>query len=476
MRKDFVCVNFGSDKFKFARVKCLPNKREITDLVIKDIRDLSDSDISKVVRGSFDKVGAKKPNVTCVLSSRLLMTKNIEIPSRDSKEIQEIITLQSGRYTPYSREEIVVDYINIGVYRQNYTKVLLIIVPRKVIKRHFAILNGAGLEIEKISISPEAIGRIYPHTTRLKTEDAPISINHISDDSTDFTVILKNKIIFMRNFPIGMHNFLTEREKSKEKFTEEIKRSLESYQSEDIERTPVQIVLTGAIEEIGDIKSALDNTLHIPTEVVPYFNRFPIKRNVLNFVSTVKQISFLDVISPLFISDELAINLVPEEVKLKKRLEARGKEIIKMGILIMAVFVLVCGILMGNIHLKSTYLEKLTLKYRSTNQEAQGLEKDFSRMQIIRNYLSSRGYPLEVLSELYSVILPDIYLNNIKFSEKGLSIRGTSESMSTVFTFVSEMEKSKYFQNVKTKYTTKRKEGDKDLTDFQITCMFEGVK
>lgn len=476
MKKEVVCINLSGDRFKFARVKCLPNKREITDLVIKDIQGLADSDISNVIRSSFNEVGAKNPNVICVLSSHLLMTKNIEIPSCDSKEIQEIVTLQSNRYTPYSREEIIIDYINIGVYRQSYTKVLLVIVPQKVIKRHFEILDGAGLEIERISISPEAIGRIYPHISRVKTGDGPISVIHVKDDSTDFTVVLKNKIIFMRNFPIGVQYLLAEREKYKERFTEEVKRSLESYKNEDIERTPSQIVLTGATEEIEDIKSALDNTLYIPTAVIPYFNRFPIKRNVLDFVSTVKQVSFLDVISPLFISDELTVNLVPEEIKLKKRLEARGKEIIKMGILIMAVFVLVCGILMGNIHLKSAYLKELTLKYHSTNQEAQGLEKDFSTMQIIRNYLSSRGYPLEILSELYNVILPDIYFNNIRFDEKEFSIRGTSESMSTVFTLVSAMEKSKYFQNVKIKYTTKRKEEDKDLTDFQITCALEGAK
>ena len=327
----------------------------------------------------------------------------------------------------------------------------------------------------KISIVPETICRIYLHISNVKPEGGPISIIHISDDFTDFSVSLENKIIFMRNFPIGMQYFLTEKEKYKEKFTGEIKRSLESYQSEDIERTPSQIVLTGAIEGIEDMKPVLEDALSIPITIIPYLDRFSIKKDVLNFISSSKSISFLDVISPLFISDELVINLMPGEVKLKRMLEIRGKEIIKMGILIMAAFVLACGILMGNIHLKGAYLEKITLKYHSINQKAQGLEKDFSRMQIVRDYLSNRGYSLEVLSELYSVILPDIYFNNIKFDEEGLSVKGTSESMSAVFMLVSKMEKSKYFQNVKTKYTTKRKEEEKDLTDFQITCAFERV-
>ncbi len=109
MRGERVCIDFSGDNFKFARLQSLSNKKEITDLVIKDIRNLSDSDISKVIRTSLNEAGAKGRNVICTISSHLVMSKNIEVPSRDPKEIQEIINLQSGRYTAYSREEIILD-------------------------------------------------------------------------------------------------------------------------------------------------------------------------------------------------------------------------------------------------------------------------------------------------------------------------------------------------------------------------------
>ena len=137
MSKELSCVSFSDDKFRFARIQGLPNKKEITELVVKDILNLSDSDTSDVIRTSFKEVGVKNLNVICNISSHLLMTKNIEIPSRDSKEIEEIINLQSGRYTPYSIDEIIIDYVKIGIYKQNYTKVLLIIIPQKVIKRYY---------------------------------------------------------------------------------------------------------------------------------------------------------------------------------------------------------------------------------------------------------------------------------------------------------------------------------------------------
>jgi hypothetical protein len=38
---------------------------------------------------------------------------------------------------------------------------------------------------------------------------------------------------------------------------------------------------------------------------------------------------------------------------------------------------------------------------------------------------------------------------------------------------VSRLEDSPYFQNVKTKYATKRKEGNNEITDFEISCPLE---
>src|SRR3972149_3451470 len=62
------------------------------------------------VRIVFAKVQGGK-EVVCVVPSKLLITKNVDMPSRDRKEIDKIVDLQAGRFTPYSRNEIVIDYL-----------------------------------------------------------------------------------------------------------------------------------------------------------------------------------------------------------------------------------------------------------------------------------------------------------------------------------------------------------------------------
>ncbi|MBN3039081.1 MAG: pilus assembly protein PilM [Candidatus Omnitrophica bacterium] len=474
MQKELICISFSADKLKIAYAKGLPGRREVQTLLVKDIGSLSEPDIAQAVKAALNELKIKSRSVICSIPSRSIITKNIEIPSRNPKEIQEIINLQSGRYTPYSREEIIVDYVNIGVYRQNYTKALLIIVPQDAIKRYVGILNLAGLDVLKVAVVPEGICHVYYHISRVKQDDTPASIIHIGADSTDFIITAKNKMIFARNIPIGVQYFLSEKEKFKEKFVEEIKKSLESYQSEDIERTPNKIILIGAIDEIKEIKEHLDKNLYIPTTLISYLEQLPFKRQALDVAASAKEVSFLDVVSPLFAEAELSIDVTPKEIKLKKALEARGKAIIKMGVLSMGAFALICAILISKIYFKTTYLEQLLTHYQAVNKEAESLEKSYNKMSVLKSYLTNRGYSLEVLNDLYSVILEDIYLSHIKFQEgKEFQIKGSSLSMSTVFTLVSNMEKSPYFENVKTRYTTKRKEEDQDLTDFHIVCTLE---
>ena len=114
------------------------------------------------------------------------------------------------------------------------------------------------------------------------------------------------------------------------------------------------------------------------------------------------------------------------------------------------------------------------MSYRTLNQEAEKLQRDFTKVSLVRNYLSGRGYSLEILSDMHNIAPLELEINDIRYDEQGkFNIKGTAESMSTVFSFVGNMEKSKYFKNVKTRNTSQRKEGSKDVTDFEIVSVLE---
>ncbi|MDD5466095.1 MAG: pilus assembly protein PilM [Candidatus Omnitrophica bacterium] len=471
-KRDFVGIDFSSNTLKLVHARGLANKRKIVNIKSCDITGLPDAEISKVIRACFNNLTVKDANIVNTVASHLILTKNIEIPSIDHGVIKKIIDLQAPRHTPYSREEIISDYIDICTYKHTYTKILLVIVARNVIKRQFEILEKAGLKLTNVFLAPEGLARSISRILKIETENAPVGILHIDESCTDFSIVFKSKVLFIRSIPIGARSLLDEKEKFVVKFIEEIKRSLEAYQAEEIESYPKTLFLTGAIEELKDVETILNNNLHLSVKIVAYLSNLIIPDEPLKAAFKTRYSSFLNVIAPLFSLEEMRVSFIPEEIKIKRSLEERGNDLIKIGVFTLTIFILLFFILLSKIYFKSVYLKELSNKYQTLDQESQKLEKESLKVKTVRNYLSSRGFFLEALTELHNISPLDLELNDIRFDEQDkFSVRGTAESMSIVFSFVDSMKKLKYFQDVKTKYTTKRKDGYKDLTDFEITAL-----
>jgi type IV pilus assembly protein PilM len=471
--QEVVGVNFNGNNLKISHIKISPNKKEVVNLLNLDITALSDMDIAKNIQIAIGALKGKKVEIIDVVPTQLVITKNIEIPSIDKKEIKEILNLQAGRHTPYSREEIIVDYVEIGTYKHSYTKVLLVIVARSVVKRHYEILDRAGFKLKRAILASEGLALTVSRTLRLEAENVPVNILHIDENFTDFSIVLKNKVIFIRSIPIGSVQLKSEKEVYQIKFVDELKRSLEAYLGGDIEVSPNMLILTGVEEALKEVDELLNRTMHLPIKILPYANIFNISELARGVMFKARQTSFFDVIAPILNYSEMKIDLIPEEVRVRRSIEERGKDLIKTGIFILSVFVLVFFILVSKIYFKGAQLNRLDSKYSTINQEAKKLEKDLLKVGLVKSYLTNRGYSLEVLTELHALVSEDIELSEIRYEGDKISVKGTADAMSSVFSFVDRMEKSKYFKEVKTRYTAKRKDGLKDLTDFEIIALTE---
>lgn len=479
-RRDLVAVEISAYGIKAAYMKILVNRAELSRVFYKDISGMQDLDISRSLRAWINDLPNKGVRIINVISSNLVISKNIEIPSIDPKEIKGIINLQAGRHTPYSREEVIVDYLEIGTYRRSYTKILLIILARHILKRQVEILVKAGLRLERVVLAPECIAHFLPKLVKSEGEGIVSGVAHIDLYSTDFIVALGGKAVFVRSIPLGARNFREEKERSETRFVEELRRSMESYHGENIEKGPALFLCTGAVEGLGGLETLLATALNMPVRVMPYFSALTVSSDLLkDSAASFKDASYLDVISACICADEAKVDLTPDDLKLKRTLEERGRDLIKTGIYIMAIFVLFIFILITKIYSKGAYVKELDEKFRSLHAQAKDLERNFTQVGLVKNYLLRRGHSLEVVSELHERMPLNLRFEDVRYDAQGkLVLRGSAESMSVVFSFVDGLEKSVFFKEVKTKYASKRKEGPKEIVDFEINCGFEneGVK
>jgi Tfp pilus assembly PilM family ATPase/Tfp pilus assembly protein PilN len=468
---DLVGIDLSTANLKVCHVRGSPGKKELVSAVIRNTNGLSEDEIAKALLVLTREFKIKNPHYVLCVPSQLVITKNIEVPSLDQREIREIVNLQAGRHTPYSREEVIVDYIPIGTYKQNYTKVLLLIVNSSVVKKQFAVLDKAGIKIDKAVLAQEGLGAFAAKS--FKFDPASVTaLVHVDDAVTDFSILFKNKVIFIRSISIGRQHLTGDREKASEKFLDEVKKSLDSYQVENVEKTPAMLVLTGAIDGVDSLDTLINEAVHIPVRAVPYLPLIPKAFKSFAPPAEAQGVSFLNVVASLQALGECRTSFIPEEVKLKAALAQRGRDLMVTAVAFLTIAVLFFMMMMTQVYFKNAYLKKLEEKYRNLGGEAKKLEKDFQKNNLVRSYLLGRGSSVNALTQLYDFAPLNLNLNYIKFENGGkYIIRGTAESMSVVFSFNGSLEKSKAFKEVKIKYTTKRVEGQKDLVDFEINCL-----
>jgi Tfp pilus assembly protein PilN len=474
-KKEIVVVSLSANSLKIGCLRSAGPKREIQGLFYRDITGVSEADVAKAALEAVVALKLKDPLFLTVIPSPVVITKNIEVPSTNPREIREIISLQAGRHTPYSREEVIVDHIDIGVYKKNYTKILMVIVTSKIIKKQIELLGKAGIAAERIFYAPEMIALAAGKALRLDTNTLPVALLHVDRDSSDFSVVYKARAVFVRSIPLGSLALSKDPEISNPKLCEEVKKSFEAYQAEDIEKNPKVLYLTGSIDKIEG--PGLEDLLKISIKPTPYMKNIALSREVIEYLSEDKGVSFFDVAASLAYAEDARVNLIPEEVKLKQILRKRGQDLLKMGILFLTILVLVFFMLLSNIYFKSAQVRILDEKLVKLDKQTSALEADFNKISLMREYFSGQGYALDVLGELIDQVPAEIELNEIRYDGKGsFSVKGIADSNSAVYGFVEALSKAAYFRDVRTRYTTKRKEAGQEIVDFEVSSLLQKRK
>lgn len=471
---DLLGFEIDETQLKIVHVQLKGLKREVKDAVVYPVRGPFDEGILNLIHQTVEKFKVVTPRAFLTVPLPLVITRNIEIPSQDPKEIQEIVNLQASRHTPYARAEIIVDTLNLGLIRERYSKVLLVIVPKETINKQIQLLDRAGLKLEKVFFPPEAIAmaaiKIFG-----RDADSTQGLLHMDHSFTTFLVVQSGKLLFMRGIHIGAKQLTEEEESYLDRFQDELEKSMEAYTADEVGAAPKSIMISGALNELTRFDDVLNEAFKTPLKRMSYIDTFNLSETARGSIGSNKMISFLNLIAPLSFYDKIKVDLTSEEKKLRLQLERWAHEILVTGILLLIFLCLIFMNVTATISFKKAYLKKIATYYLPVRDDAKQLETMLAKTTLVKSYLLGRGNSLQALTELYDATPLGIRLSEIKYDENSskFSVKGTSSLMSTVFSFVSELEKTNIFKNVKTKYVTARNENGRDVADFEINCLID---
>lgn len=472
---EYLGVQIDEEWMKVVFVRETAFRKEVVDLSNQEIQGLDDAQIAGRLAQTVARLKLLKPKTCLIVSLQSLITRVIEIPSKDPDEIREIVNLQGSRHTPFTRAEIVFDTLTLGTVRDNYTKLMLVIVPKSIVNRHTAIVEKAGLKIEKVLFPPEALAFAYARIRGDERGGQPTALLHMDAAYSTFMVVQKGKLLFVRSMTVGMNHLARERELHTERFLEELQRSMEAYQADEAGPPAKEAALTGPFAENADWTALAAEGLKLPLRFLTYHNHFPIAKAAKEAAGG-PAVSFFDVVASVLSADKMHVDLSSEERKMRRQIERRGRQIFRAAILLLVILSLGFVDLAVKLQARKTYYDRLASRYKSVRDEAKSLEQDYAKTRAVKEYLGSRGVPLETLLELYERTPLDLRLSYIKCDDNGkMTLRGTSRVMASAFSYVQALEQSPLFKNAKAKHVTSRSENGADVADFEINCVIEGT-
>ncbi len=470
-------VSLGSEILKIGHGQMGPGGFLIEGVAAEDVSKKTDAEISHILLLYCQARKVVPTQALCLIPSKQFIFKNVDIPSTEKEEVSKIIDLQAGRFTPYGRDEIVIDFVCLESLVQHFTSVLLFIVNRKIADRLAAIFQGARLQTEKVVIASDCMATTYIEAAKGAPLKGALGGLHVGEEYSELTVIDGSQVVFVRNIPVGATALKKNPEQARNDFTQELNRSISAYHDQGVGQQVERLWVTGFTES----SVALEEEFRKPDS--PYFGKievssfdyrkyFNVSQSVMGIVQQAPQFSFFEIFSVLAHSDQAKVNLLLPELKLRRRVRESSRDILGLGILIMAVFLLASLIMGSKIYFRKIVNQKLDQVSEKFGEEAKRLEVVSTKNRIVKKLIESRGKELTVLNVINGFIGDDLYLSQVNYSSEGnVSIAGTAASMSRVFAFVTQLMQSNYFSKVETKETKSRKEGKDDVADFVIDCV-----
>lgn len=471
-KKDIVVALEVTEKYlKFAQSAWIKNKREIITLEAKSLSSgIDDKAISGEISNLFKAKFIKKSRqIILCLPGYLATTRYLKVPSAEPQEIENIINLQAPKYLPYPSEELITAYYPLGCDSEGYSRIFLVIVHQDIINRYLKILKDAGFMPTVVLISFYGLYNWYlsSHTNLEMT--GPLLLVNIDYAYQDVEIISGGKLVFTRSFSI---EFKPQDQDQinlwQNKIIEEIKRSIITYQKDNIGKDPTKIVLTGSLKNTFGLEKKISGALSLPIEVFSSLERVSLKEKSY-WENT--DFSFSGITGLVLGKPAESLDLLPQEIRAKRRALVKRKEWLKSLILFISLLFTLLLWIGKNIYDKTQYLKQLQAQIDKILPEARSLEGIKNQLQIIREQFSIPASSVDVLAELYRITPGKITLSSFSFDEKTqFVIKGEAQDLSDVFKFVNTLEESEYFQGASVKNAAKRKTQLTEVADFEIVC------
>jgi Tfp pilus assembly PilM family ATPase len=454
-----------------------PKARCITKLLACPVQGSSTEEILQLLKKAAAAEDIALADVLVANPTHLSTMRLFSLPSTDPKEIRDIVDLQAEKHTPYAKDEILTDFKVIERDKSGYSRVLLVITHQDVVHRAVRLIEAAGWTLERVGCELEGLIAWSQKAKRPASAKAPAGGSLVIDVDGATTVLLimaKGQPQFQRSLAMGTQQLDADPAASLERLVADVQRSLEALDAEGAARIQ-DVLLTGPVERLGLLKTKLEEALDVPVHLTPAWQGHDLAEGLKSRLERLPEVSFASLIG--LAGEPGALDLTPHTTKLRQAFEARAKSLVVLGCQAIGALILVSLLFIGRAHKEEQYYRKLRTLYEQTAPEAQLVEEALQEVVFVEEALRQQGILLKAADTMARLSPPEIEWNAITYARgESVVLHGTAEALPKIYEFTGSLAGSDVFGVVEPRRISKRKDGERDVTDFELRCPLRTAK
>ena len=468
-------VELTETHLKLVQSKDSPQGKILTQILFRELTSGSEEATVNSLRDLLSGIKISPDELICILPRNQTTVRMLKLPSQETSEVDNMINLQIVKHTPYTREDVVVDYLVVGKDADGYSQILLVIVHKDVVNRYINIFKAAKLNLRQLTLSSQGICNLYLYYQRklhVTTEKEVVVILDIDRIDTEVCFYYRDNLVFSRALQFGSREM---NEESINSLLGELRLTLATYQKERFGAAVNRLVLTSASQNLEVLSKRIESELSLEVEIINPQAELLKEKEVDLPLSWLKgEVSANAVLGLALQKPEKPLNLLPINLLTEHKELAESKRVLYLISLSLVVIGLVLLSVLVKIYKRSQYLHTIYRSIEESLKKTKEVEQKQRKTELIQARLFPRVSSIDIIYDLYQMLPQGISLGTLDAEENGnILIEGSSLLMADVFDFQSRLEKSPHFNNVEVKFASKRNSAYGEITDFKITCQVE---
>ena len=308
--KEVIGIDVGSSSIKLVQLKYNKGSYQLINLGIIELppeaivdNSLMDSSaIAGAVKNLVSSLAVKVKDVACSISGNSVIIRKIVLPTMPQEELEDQISWEAEQYIPFDINDVNMDFqiLSSDVSDPAKMNVLLVASKKDIINDYVAVFNEAGMHLSVVDVDSFAVQNAFEINHDTKSSSIAALIN-IGASVMNINVIKEGITLFTRDVQMGGNLYTEEIQKQlgmstqeaesgkilvhetrnvplmdvmkkvNETITQEIRRSLDFYNSTTNDDRITNIYVSGGGSKTYMLISAIYDKIGLPVDTINPF-------------------------------------------------------------------------------------------------------------------------------------------------------------------------------------------------------------